>query len=123
MRNFIVAGLLFLLLFTACGKPNNYANDLNSWLGASETDLIAAWGIPTRSLDQGNIRILEYHRNYGQMVMPGTQMHNTTLYPNSAYTMSTPATPGYSVPMTCTTTFTITGGNVTGWRYNGNNCK
>jgi hypothetical protein len=53
-RNYSFALIAFLLLLSSCGpsleeRRAEIETSLKSWVGKSETELVAKWGAPTRS--------------------------------------------------------------------------
>lgn len=115
--------LLVLLLLAACASAEKYQAMLQSWVGASERELVAAWGPPDSVYEGEDARYLTWsvrHTNY----MPGTPpYYRTRVVGDRVYTVPYGGTPGYVFDSRCKTTFTLVEGRVTGWRAEGNACR
>ena len=114
---------LVAVVLAGCATAENYERKLASWVGASETDLIRAWGAPQQAFDSGSSRFLTFssHRN---VFLPGTAPTvQTTFSGNTAYTNQYGGSPAMNIGMSCVTTFEVMNGRVVSWRYQGNDCK
>jgi len=106
MRAKRLIALFFVLLLTACattGEPTtaNYERMLQKWVGSSEDQLVAAWGPPvsTYITDSGS-KLLTFGGTRGAVFLNGMM-----------------------IPVSCITTFMLTNGVVTNWRWQGNGCR
>jgi hypothetical protein len=122
IRNLCVSSLL--LLAGACATTGKYEAALNSWLGATETDLVSSWGPPIGVYSSPDgARILSY-RSSGNMYLPGTPAtYQTNVIGNTAYTSQIGGSPGMNIALQCATSFTVIQGRIASWRYEGNNCR
>ena len=114
---------LFALITTACATTANYEKILNSWVGASEIDLVRVWGAPDNQYESSGTKFLTYQRS-SNIYMPGTSpTYTTTVVGNTAYTSSSGGSPAYNIQMFCKTTFEVKGERIVSWRWEGNGCK
>ncbi|SME99291.1 hypothetical protein SAMN06265365_114102 [Tistlia consotensis] len=115
--------LALLLLLSACASEAKYQSMLDGWVGASEHDLIQAWGPPDSSYQNDEAKYLTWKRQY-QNYMPGTPpSYVTHSVGNQVYTTPIGGSPGYLFSSSCKTTFTVIDDRVTGWRVEGNACR
>lgn len=77
-------------------STKGYGQQLDTWLGSTEDNLISQWGIPTSSYETGEHKYLKFHKNYGW-----------TQY-GEWY---------------CDVTMTLTNGTITNWAFKGNACE
>lgn len=114
---------LFALITTACATTANYEKILSSWVGASEIDLIRAWGAPDNQYESSGTKFLTYQKS-SNIYMPGTSpTYTTTVVGNTAYTSSSGGSPAYNIQMFCKTTFEVKNERIVNWRWEGNGCK
>lgn len=114
--------LLFLFL-VGCATTANYEKILNSWIGASEIDLVRTWGPADNQFNSSGIKFISYQKN-GAVYIPGTSpTYTTTMIGNTAYTTTSGGSPGYNIHLNCKTTFEIKDERVINWRWEGNGCK
>ena len=96
--------LAALLLSTGCATTEKHEATLDTWLGSTEDELVAAWGIPDGTYQSGTDKYLIFQSR-------------------SAYTA---AGVGDLAPTTynlhCKTVFTITDRLVSNWQHQGNYC-
>jgi len=109
--------------FVGCATTANFEKMLNGWVGATEDSLISRWGPPSRVYSTGSSKYLTFDRAASGYV-PGTApTYQTTIIGNTAYTSSYGGTSGYAYTKNCSTTFIITNGVVSSWRWEGNACR
>ncbi len=95
---------------------------LNSWVGATELDLIRKWGPPQQSYEASGRKFVVY-TNSRNVYIPGTApSYTTTVIGNTAYTNRVGGTPGQNIGLSCQTTFEISGDKIVSWRWQGNDC-
>ncbi len=105
-----VSSVILVLMLVACATTGNYEKILQTWMGLSESRLVAAWGPPTSvyNLPDG-----------GKML--------TYMYPGGTRSSSQYNAITHSVDTTtywCKTTMTInSSGIITNWMWKGNSCK
>lgn len=132
MKNF----LLFLILFFAygCATTARYETRLNAWIGASEEQLISAWGVPDMVyvLDNGKKAIAYVRKNVYQSGGYSYSVPRHTYYAgrignetfsgtSTQYTTET--VPQHTHKLYCKTSFIIDNtGKIISWHYEGNNC-
>ena len=111
-----------LLLLSSCLSTEEYEKRLSSWVGSTEESLISAWGPPHRVYESGGTKYLTWVRS-DTMTLPGSEpTYNTQFYGNTAYTTAYGGSDPITMNLRCQTTFTISGGFVRRWRWEGNNC-
>jgi hypothetical protein len=119
MRHLLILAMLGL---SACATTEKYEKILGSWVGASEDSLIAKWGPPDSSYQSGETKYLTYARSNSAYI-PGTApTYQTTCSLGICNTIAVGGSPGFTVNSNCKTTFTLSGGKITNWRYQGNDC-
>ena len=95
---------------------------LNSWVGATELDLIRKWGLPQQSYETGGRKFVVYTSSRS-VYIPGTApSYTTTVIGNTAYTNPVGGTPGRNIGFSCKTPFEISDDRIVSWRWQGNDC-
>lgn len=118
-----VIGALLAAVLAGCATTANYEKILDSWVGASEIDLVRKWGTPQRVYETGGTKFLTYASSRN-IYLPGTApTYQTTYIGNTAYTNRIGGTPGQNIGMTCVTTFEVRNDRIVSWRWEGNDCK
>lgn len=122
MRN--ILAMFAVLLLVACAAGPTYKEKTAGWQGATEKELVTAWGVPDKTYQVDNrTRMLAYVKR------------RHVSYPNSGFhtCFGSRAGVGYvgncfgGYPEThetrdCETTFMVTNGKVTNVGYKGNAC-
>ena len=100
--------LVPLLLLIACATEAAYTQNVRSWVGKSQGNLIYVWGEPTRIEDSDGTRTVIYE----------------TSRTSEDYARVT-AKPGAHLdgPLRCETKFFIENGTVVRFDFDGNDCK
>ncbi len=114
-----VGGLLVAawLLLAGCISTANYEQVLDTWIGSTETELVAVWGVPARMYDaKDGARVLTYEDS-DNLQTPTTA--TTNVVGGTAYTT---IHGGQEVEFSCRTTFVIRSGVVASWSHDGNYC-
>ena len=126
--------LLFCLGLYGCATTAKYDARLNTWIGASEDTLIAAWGVPDKEYQMINgKKAVEYiHKNTLQSggyryTVPQTTYHSGTIgnetYSGTSIQYVTETEPVKKYKLFCKTSFVIDkGGKIESWHHEGNNC-
>lgn len=121
MEKMLVILVVFLSL-AGCATTAGYEKILNSWVGATELELIRQWGAPQQAYAVGGRNFLVYSSNRN-LYLPGTpSTYTTTFIGNTAYTNRVGGTPGQNIGLYCQTTFEIDREKIVSWRWQGNNC-
>lgn len=122
--NLKTVGVIALAILGGCASEAKYKEVVSSYVGSSEANLVAQWGVPhsTYRADDGT-KYLVYRRarTYTVDGTPPTYETRRT----GAGTYSTTAVGGTdSVTLTgqCTTTFKVVDGTIRGASYKGNQC-
>jgi hypothetical protein len=115
--------LCVVVLLAGCATTANYKANLDSWVGQSEDRLVAEWGPPASVYVSPNgDRILTYANSSNYHVQGVQPSYHTTKIGNSLYTQSIGGVAPHDVTLSCKTNFTIQGGKIWSWRFEGNNC-
>lgn len=121
MRRQIALAALLLIL-TGCATTANYEKILNSWVGATELDLIREWGPPQQSYEAGGRKFVVYTSSRNVYISGTAPSYTTTIIGNTAYTRPVGGTPGQNIGLSCQTTFEILDDRIVSWRWQGNDC-
>ncbi|MDH0424154.1 hypothetical protein [Stutzerimonas stutzeri] len=116
---------MFAVFLSGCATTAKYEAILASWVGSPEGDLIRSWGPPQQVYDTGSGNKYLTYSTTRQVYIPGTSPTYTTNYnpyTNSATTTSYGGTPAQNISMGCQTTFEVSNGIITSWRWQGNDC-
>lgn len=119
----LATALALAVALTACATRGRLEEVLASWVGSPESAIVSAWGPPASVYESPDgARILTYNRS-GSFYMPGTAAsYQSTRVGNTVYTNQTGGSPAYNIPYYCTMNFTVLGGVISRWSYQGNNC-
>ncbi len=122
MRNMLITlGLVFLL--TGCATEAKYGEMLDTWMGSSESQLISQWGAPASVYEADGAKYLTY-RNSASGYVPGSPAsYQSTVIGNTVYTNRIGGTSGFMINRWCDTTFTVKGGVIIHWSWQGNGCR
>ena len=93
--------LTSLLVISGCGSEIN--KTMQSWVGHHSSEVIAAWGPPSRVLDDGSggkLLIWEYGRSYTTPGYATTQPYGVMSHPYYQTTYQPPQTSGYTASRT-----------------------
>lgn len=114
-------GLIFL---SACGHfmlpKTRFETNYNAMIGMSETQLVQTLGIPQRTYQTNDLKLLLYSEQK-TYITPQTL---TTSFDNTSYygQATTKTAGGYVVNSFCNITFSLQNGYVVNWKYQGNAC-
>jgi hypothetical protein len=111
------------LLIAGCASTAKYEAVLNSWMGHGEAELVSAWGPPANvyAAPDGT-RILTYNSSRNVYIPGQAPNYQTNVIGRTAYTTAVGGRSAMNIGMSCATSFTISHGKVSTWRYQGNNC-
>lgn len=123
MRTKIIAALVGFMALVGCATTANYEAILNSWVGSSESALVASWGPPQSVYDAPDgTRILTYNTNRN-VVIPGTAPTYTThRVGNTYYTNQVGGSAPVNVGLNCQTNIVVSNGVISSWTWRGNDC-
>ncbi|MGE0095237.1 MAG: hypothetical protein AB7M05_03775 [Alphaproteobacteria bacterium] len=102
------AALAILLLLAACATEAAYTQNVRSWVGKSQGNLIYVWGEPTRIEDSDGTRTIIYETS-----RTSEEFARVTAKPGAHL----------DGPLRCTTKFFLEQGVVTRFAFEGNDCK
>jgi len=126
--------LLLCLGLSGCATTAKYEAKLNTWIGASENDLIASWGVPDKvyQMSDGKKAIGYIHKNTVKTggytyTVPRTTYQRGTIgdqpYSGTSTEYVEETVPVQKYKIYCKTTFIInTNGKIVSWHHEGNNC-
>ena len=115
--------LVLGLLLAGCATEAKYGEMLDTWMGASESQLVSSWGVPHSVYEADGVKYLTY-RNSATGYVPGTApSYQTNIVGNTIYTNRIGGTPGYVISRWCDTTFTVRDGRIVNWSWKGNGCR
>jgi hypothetical protein len=126
--------LVLIMVVSGCATTIKYEAKLNTWIGASEDALIAAWGVPDMvyNLDDGKKAIAYVHKDTIRTGGYSYRVPETTIYSgkigDKAYGGTstqyvTETIPAEKYKLYCKTSFVInSSGQIQSWHHSGNNC-
>lgn len=132
MKKIFLLGLCLGLC--GCATTAKYEAKLNTWMGASEDSLIAAWGVPdkTYQMNSGKKAVEFMRKNTVQAggyayTVPQTTYQTGTIgnqtYSGTSTTYVTETAPVQKYKFSCKTSFIINNsGKVESWHHEGNDC-
>lgn len=122
MRRLLMT-LLLVFGLVGCATEAKYGQMLDTWLGSSESELISKWGVPSSVYEADGVKYLTY-RYSATGYVPGTPAtYQTNVIGNTIYTNKIGGTPGMAYQSSCDTTFTVKGGKIVYWSWQGNACR
>jgi len=79
---------LTVVLFSlaGCATSANYVKILNTWVGATELNLLRAWGVPQQSYNAGGRKFMIYSNSRNFYIPEKAPTYQTTVIGNTAYT-------------------------------------
>jgi hypothetical protein len=114
------AGLLLLLLVAACTPGPTLQQQLSTFIGRSEADLVAQLGVPVRTHEAEGRRFLQYEqRRTVAMAEPG--LYRPYFGPWGPRWGYVPPPPSYAV-FACDITFALREGRVESFTFRGQGC-
>jgi hypothetical protein len=125
-----IPAMVVSMALAGCATTANYEQITQSWMGATESDLIRGWGPPqhTVALAEGH-RLLVYDRASSYVTPTTITPGVSTGYWHGPFWgdgMASPTTisGGQTVTLVCRTEFEVdNAGRVVNTRIEGNNCK
>ena len=102
---FRLLAIVGLALLGACATTRRYQEKLQGWVGRPSTELLAQWGTPTSTTSNPD----------GSQNFVYTTINEETLEKTARNVA------GYTP--SCRTTFQIRRGTVSGWKWDGQNCR
>ncbi len=105
----------------ACALGPSRRQVLSQYVGASETALVQALGVPTRTYETGGIKFLAYE-DRSVDVVPQPAPYPFGPYGGLGYGYGYGAFPPAALERTCDTTFQIVAGVVRSFTLRGNAC-
>jgi hypothetical protein len=107
--------IIFCLFVSSCVAPGpNINQSMAAWVGKTEGQLIASWGIPTKTYQTGNTKVLEWTNT--------ATGYKTTSNCNQYYCPPAPTVNTRQVQYWCKQTFVLEGTIVRSWKWEGNSC-
>ena len=97
-----------ILLLPACATSEKYGEKLDSWVGHSESELVASWGPPDDVYIAPNgDRTLSYFGSRNMFIPGQAPSYRTTVVGNTAFTQAVGGRAATSIALTCRTSFTV----------------
>ncbi len=110
--------LLAVLLLAACAQGPSLQERLSAWVGRTEGDLVAEFGVPVRTYEVDGRRFLQYESRR-TIVQPGfDRPYFTPWGPRYGYWPSPPSYATYA----CDVTFALRNARVESFSYRGQGC-
>lgn len=101
--------LFFSLVLAGCATQAKYKEVLDSWVGSSESDVVATWGVPARTHEAQGLRVLEYYDSKESY--------------SAAYNKFTKTTEVSKDSWDCLTRFIFRGGKLESYTFQGPACR
>ena len=123
MRRILPAGILLLL--AACEPGVSRATYLSQFVGRTEPELIAAVGVPVRSIESGGVKFLAYSDRRVEIIpgSPGFPGYGPPFGPygyGGGYGFG--GLPPQAIQRDCETTFELVANRVRSFTLRGNAC-
>jgi hypothetical protein len=114
------AALALPVLLAACAQGPGLSERLSAWVGRSEGDLVAEFGVPARTHEADGRRFLQFEQRRSVAVMqPGFDRPFFSPWgPRFGYWPPPPAT----AVIGCDITFALRNGRVESFSYRGEGC-
>jgi hypothetical protein len=123
MRKIATALAIATVLMAGCATQAALERRLNTYLGASEVEVIRDFGPPQNVYETGGSKFIHFSRS-GTMVMPGVApSFMTTRIGNTFMTQPVGGSPGFAVQVGCEIRFELQQERVVRWSFRGNDCK
>ncbi len=120
-----IVGVTSVLALTGCVYPNpQHVAATNALVGKSETDLVHALGVPSRTYETGGHKFLAYNRSKLETIPgdPGFGPWGGWGWGGGFGWGGWGGFPPEIVQRDCETTFDLLGGVVQSWSFRGNDC-
>ncbi|WP_153307520.1 lipoprotein [Desulfospira joergensenii] len=114
--------LLLALVVSSCATTAGYKKIVESWIGASELDLIRSWGPPQQTYETGGVKFLVYNSSRNVYLPGRAPTYSTKVIGNTAYTTSSGGRPARNLNYNCQTTFEVIDDKIVSWKFRGNDC-
>lgn len=120
--------LFFFMTLAACATTGDYQQELQQWIGASQSELYQTWGEPDSQFSITEETQIVTYIHIDNKAIGG----NTTPYAGIEVAYQAIETPDYGDDLSnndensnfyyCKTSFTITNGQVVDFTFNGDDC-
>jgi len=115
--------LLLVFLLLGCATTAGYEKKLASFNGATELELVRAWGPPQQTYETDGFKFLTYSSSRVISVPGMAPNYTTTMTGNTAHTQRVGGYGGMTASKSCQTTFELKDGIVVSSKWKGNDCK
>ena len=129
MRTTLSAALASVALLAGCAYPSpQHVAALNTLVGKSETDLVRAHGVPTRTYETGGHKFLSYNISRIESIPGDYGFGGFGPYGYGGFGYGGFGYGGFGgfgpeiIQRDCDTTFELTAGIVQSWSLRGNDC-
>lgn len=116
-----LSGAILLTALSACASVQGYDDYLESWIGKSESDLVATWGAPMQMRDLGAGRQLFVYMRQKTVMTPGDNPQNVNFGNYSVYNPMNDAMESETMYY-CETTFTTENDIIIDYSWAGDAC-
>ena len=115
--------LLLSVFLINCSTQKGYVEILDTWIGATEEELVQKWGVPSGQYNKSDGgKLLSFSSNR-TIVLPGSSSTYGTISPLGTLNLNTYGTPATPIGLYCETTFDISSsGVILGYSFKGNDC-
>lgn len=121
MKKTILLTSLMLVLI-GCATTANYEKKLNTWVGATELELVRTWGVPEQVYETGGQKFLVYTSSRRIWIQGTPPSYTATTIGNTTYKNRTGGSPDQEMELNCRTTFELENDKVISWNWKGNDC-
>ena len=111
-------------LLSGCATTERYEEILDTYIGATEDELVEHWGVPDQVYETEKSRFIVYKRSRLSSsggVAPTFYSHINP-YTGAVYTQSVGGIAPQIHQYRCKTTFTLKDDRVSSWSWQGNDC-
>ena len=113
---------LALLVLGGCVSQQQFNENLNSYVGRPEAELIGGLGIPDATYVSGNTKYLSYRRSATGMTAGVAPTYTSSVIGNTVFTQPVGGVAPTVYTMNCTVDFAVVNGVTRSFRYEGNSC-
>ena len=99
MKNFGIM-ILYICFLSGCATTAGYQKIVDSWMGAKESKIIEAWGVPDNVYQLNETDKVFTYNDSSQGIISGNV-----------------------VTFSCRTDFTVRNGVIVDWKFKGNKCN
>lgn len=126
IRNLLIVFLLVTVLATSCtSTKKEYEENLETWLGKTENEMIMGWGIPDRQYQLDKRTKVVSYVDEERVIYPSSGF--STCFGvsgnNALLSNCRDNAPQRIQTNSCETIFVVTDGRISRWGHKGSNCR